>query len=393
MTTTRTILHVDMDQFFAAVEVLDRPELAGKPLLVGGAGLRGVVATASYEARKFGCHSAQPMAVALRLCPAAIVIHPEHNRYREESDKVFDIFQRFTPWVEPLSIDEAFLDITGAAKTFAEGPRVAAEIRAVIKSELGLTASVGVASNKFLAKLASDLDKPDGLTVIDPDAVKQRIGRLAINKLWGVGPATERRLATLGVRTFADVWPLPLEMLTEKLGSYGQHIHQLAQGIDDRRVTPDREAKSIGHEQTFGIDIADADEVRRALSLQAEHVARRLRKADLRAKTVTVKIRYGNFETITRSSTFANPTSGTDDIWHAARELFDRWATEKFSPVRLIGVSTRDFRQGPVQQSLFDQPQHARNDAADRVTDEIAERFGKKAIRRAGSMRKSDEKL
>ncbi|MCG8584097.1 MAG: DNA polymerase IV, partial [Pirellulales bacterium] len=212
--SARTILHVDMDQFFAAVEVLDRPELAGKPLLVGGAGPRGVVSTASYEARKFGCHSAQPMSVARRLCPQAVVIHPEHGRYREVSDDVFAILDRFTPWVEPLSIDEAFLDVSGAVKSFDEGPRVASEIRAAIRGELKLTASVGVAPNKFLAKLASDLDKPDGLTVIEPDAVMHRIGPLPISKLWGVGAATERRLTAFGIRTFADVWPYPVDLLT-----------------------------------------------------------------------------------------------------------------------------------------------------------------------------------
>ena len=388
MTADRTILHVDMDQFFAGVEVLDRPELAGKPLLVGGAGPRGVVSTASYEARKFGCHSAQPMAVAMRLCPDAIVIHPEHNRYREESEKVFEILHRFTPWVEPLSIDEAFLDVSGGVKEFAEGKRIATEIRATIRRELGLTASVGVAPNKFLAKLASDLDKPDGLTVVEPDRIDELLGPLPINKLWGVGPATEKRLATLGIRQFADVWSIPLELLTEKLGSHGEHIHRLARGIDNRRVTPDREAKSIGHEQTFGVDLEDVEEVRRVLSWQTEHVARRLRKADLRAKTVTVKIRFGDFQTITRSRSLGEPTWATDKLWVAVCELFDRWASSSWSPVRLIGVSTKDFRQGPVQQSLFDQPQEIRHDATDRVTDEIAAKFGRKAIQRGGSMRK-----
>ena len=390
MTTPRTILHVDMDQFFAAVEVLDRPELAGKPLLVGGAGPRGVVSTASYEARKFGCHSAQPMAVAMRLCPAAIVIHPEHDRYREESEKVFEILHRFTPWVEPLSIDEAFLDVSGGVKHFDEGKRVATDIRAAIRHELRLTASVGVAPNKFLAKLASDLDKPDGLTVVAPDRVDELLGPLPISKMWGVGPATEKRLATLGIRKFADVWSIPAEILNEKLGSHGEQLHRLAHGIDDRRVTPDREAKSIGHEQTFHVDVDDADEVRRVLSWQTEHVARRLRKAELRAKTVTVKIRFGDFQTITRSQSFSEATWATDKLWLVVCELFDRWASSSWAPVRLIGVSTKEFRRGPVQQSLFDQPQQVRHDAADRVTDEIAERFGRKAIQRGGSMRNNE---
>ncbi|MCG8585318.1 MAG: DNA polymerase IV, partial [Pirellulales bacterium] len=218
-----------------------------------------------------------------------------------------------------------------------------------------------------------------------------RIGPLPISKLWGVGAATERRLTAFGIRTFADVWPYPVDLLTEKLGTHGDHIHRLAHGIDDRRVTPDREAKSIGHEQTFGTNLDDPKEVRQVLLWQSEHVARRLRKAALRAKTVAVKIRYGDFKTITRSQSLSEPSSTTDDIWRTARTLFDAWASDSFSPVRLIGVSTKDFRTGPVQQSLFDQSQHDRSDAADRVSDEIAARFGRKSIRRAGSMRKSDD--
>ncbi|MHC4949176.1 MAG: DNA polymerase IV, partial [Planctomycetota bacterium] len=250
----RAILHVDMDAFFAAVEQLDRPELRGRPLLVGGDGPRGVVAAASYEARRFGCHSAQPTAVARRLCPGAVVVRPRGRRYREVSDAVFEILRRFTPVVEPLSIDEAFLDVTGSRRLHGPPARIAAAIRAAIRAEQGLTASVGVAPNKFLAKVASDLDKPDGLVVVPADDVEGFLRDLPVERLWGVGPATATRLRSLGVATFGDVRALPVQTLEARLGSWGRRLHALARGEDERPVEVTRGARSISHERTFPRD-------------------------------------------------------------------------------------------------------------------------------------------
>src|SRR4051812_1643893 len=255
----RAILHVDMDAFFASVEVRDNPELRGKPVLVGHDGPRGVVAAASYEARVFGCHSAQPMAVAKRLCPQAVVVSGRQGRYREASEQVFAIFERFTPGIQPLSIDEAFLDVTGSLRALGPAEGIAAEIKRAVRAETQLTASVGVAPNKFLAKLASDLEKPDGLTVVRPEDVDRVLTPLPIGKIWGIGPKTAKRLNDLNVKTIGDLRRMSIEWLTERFGSDAEHYRDLALGRDERPVTPDRQAKSIGQEETFGVDVADRD--------------------------------------------------------------------------------------------------------------------------------------
>ena len=385
MSAPRTILHADMDAFFAAVEQLDQPELRGRPVLVGGDGPRGVVAAASYEARVFGCHSAQPTAIAKRRCPQAAIVPPRGGRYREVSEQVFAVFDRFTPLVEPLSIDEAFLDLTGSERLLGPAEDVGRRIKEEVKAETRLTVSVGVAPNKFLAKLASDLEKPDGLTVIRPDMLDQWLARLPVDKLWGVGPATRRKLETLGVRSFGDVRSLSEADLRKTFGEHGEHFARLARGIDDRPVTPDSQAKSIGQEQTFAADLADADDVRRVMLAQAEQVARRLRQHGLTARTVTVKIRFGDFETITRSQTLSDATDTTDDIWHAARALFDRWAADTFQPVRLIGVTAKDLTHGG-QLMLFAGPAQDRRRRLDEATDRIVAKYGKQAIRRGRAL-------
>lgn len=381
----RAILHVDMDAFFASVEQRDNPQYRGKPLLVGGSGPRGVVAAASYEARTFGCHSAQPTAVALRLCPDAIIVSGRHSDYKAISRQVFDILERFSPAIQPISIDEAFLDVTGSLKLFGSAIDIAKEIRRLVHEETQLTCSVGVAPNKFLAKLASDMDKPDGLFVIEPDQIQQTLDPLHVTKLPGVGPSAERSLARLGIRTVRDLRSVPVVTLRARMGEHGDRLNALARGIDDRPVRIDREAKSISHEHTFGVDLDNPDEVRALIARQAQDVAMRLRKHNRFARTVTIKVRFGNFETITRSHTLDQQTDETRTIHDAARTLFDHWA-RSFQPVRLIGVGVSQLTDAPATPGLFDTGHHEKERAVDRISDAIADKFGKDAITRASSL-------
>lgn len=378
----RVILHVDMDAFFASVEQLDDPSLRGKPVLVGGAGPRGVVAAASYEARVFGCRSAQPMSVARRLCPHAIVVRGHFHRYREESGKVLAILGSFTPVVQPISIDEAFLDVTASQCIFGEPESMARQIKERILSETKLTASVGVAPNKFLAKLASDMDKPDGLTVIRAEDVDRILPPLPVGKIWGIGPKTAARLEGIGVRTIGDLRQLSPDVLERRLGTDAGHYRRLAFGMDDRQVSSDSDAKSIGQEQTFGENLVDPREVLTVVLEQSEHVSARLRHQGLLARGVTVKIRFGDFQTITRAATLDTLTNSTQPIWHAARDLFNKWA-EHFKPVRLIGVSATKLTRGEPQLELFENEDAKKQQRVDRAVDEITARFGSDAIGRA----------
>jgi len=374
-----------MDAFFASVEQLDDPRLRGKPVLVGHDGPRGVVAAASYESRVFGCHSAQPMSVAKRICPHAIIVPGRHARYREVSQKVFELFERVTPRVEPLSIDEAFLDLTGTERLLGPADAVARKLKHDIRATTGLTASIGVAPNKFLAKLASDLEKPDGLTIITPENLDRILLPLPISKLWGVGPKTAQKLEGIGIRTFADVRRMPPELLSARFGEEGDRYRRLAFGQDDREVIADSSAKSIGQEQTFGTDVADLEELRRVLLAQAEQVGHRLRRHGLRARSVVVKIRYGDFETITRSTTLEQPTDITQDLYRAGRELFDRWAARSFQPVRLIGLTASRLSTDAGQMHLFTQGESDRHRRLDQALDRINDRFGKSVIRRGNA--------
>ena len=382
----RAILHIDMDAFFASVEQRDHPEYRGKPLLVGGDGPRGVVAAASYEARKYGCHSAQPMSIAKRNCPHAIIVSGRHADYRAVSKQLFEILQRFSPAIQPISVDEAFLDVTGSTHLFGSPTDIAIEIRRLVKAELNLTCSVGVAPNKFLAKLASDMDKPDGLTVIDADKIQQNLDPLSVSLLWGVGPSTQRKLESLGIRTVRQLRNMPIQTLRARFADLGEHLWRLAHGIDDRPVRIDKGAKSISHEHTFETDLADLDELRALLARQAQDVASRLRKHERFARTISIKVRFGDFETITRSTTLESQTNETKVIHESARALFDQWS-QRFQPVRLLGVALSQLTDSPASAGLFDAQSNEKNRAVDRAADAITNKFGKGTLTRASSIR------
>jgi len=389
----RRIIHVDMDEFFAAVEKLDRPELRGKCLLVGGdPAKRGVVSTASYEARAFGCHSAMPMARAVRLCPQAIVLRPRGRRYSEVSEDIFRVFESFTPQVEPLSIDEAFLNVTGCERLFGPAEAIGAQIKREIRRVVGLTASVGVAPNKFLAKLASDLEKPDGLTVVDESNVHRMLDPLGIRKLWGVGPAAAKTFERLNIRTIGELRLASPQLLRETIGEMGEHFQRLAAGLDDRPVTPDSQAKSIGQEVTFATDIGDMATLSGVMLGQVEQVGRRLRRHGLKARTVTLKLRYGDFTTLTRSTTMEAATDVTAELWAAAQGVFDAWRVAAGRPLRLLGVTASQLRgAGGEQLSLFGDAGKDKQERLDKAMDEISERFGTGSVGRAAGRRRGED--
>ena len=382
---SRAILHVDMDAFFASVEQLDNPSLRGKPVLVGGAGRRGVVAAASYEARKFGCRSAMPTAVALRLCPHAIVVKGSFARYSEISSQVFGILGGFSPLVEPLSVDEAFVDVSGSPPLFGPAPHIAQTIREQIHTTTGLTASVGVATNKLIAKIASDANKPDGLTVVHPGDESAFLSEQPIGVVPGLGPATQARLHKFGLRTVGQLARAPLEQLQAVFGEYAQQVHDRANGRDDRPVRTDRERKSISQERTFAEDLLHAHEARALLLWHVESVGHRLRSKGLIAGGIVLKLRYGDFETISRSASINPPTDTTATLWHAASELFDRWASVNWKPLRLLGFGVDRLSDASMRQtSLFEDNQ--RDAAVDRVKDAVINKFGANAIHPAGAL-------
>ncbi|MGE5361809.1 MAG: DNA polymerase IV [Bacteroidales bacterium] len=338
----KRIIHVDMDAFYASVEQRDDPSLKGQPVVVGGdPRRRGVVAAASYEARAYGVRSAMPMARAVRLCPPLVIVRPDFSKYRTASAQVFEIFRQVTPLVEPLSLDEAYLDVTENAWQEPLATNVARRIKERIHLETGLTASAGVAPNKFLAKVASGWKKPDGLTVIPPERVEWFLQQLPVDALWGVGPVTERKLRAIGIQKVVDVRDVPLERLREAVGSLALWLRQLAVGLDDRPVEPSRPPKSSGSETTFDEDVLDVELLRRQAVEMAEDAARWLERHDLLARTITLKLRYGDFTTITRSQT-VEPTRDTARIVLCACALLDRTEAGR-RPVRLLGVSVKNF--------------------------------------------------
>ncbi|MDB4945164.1 MAG: polymerase [Labilithrix sp.] len=347
----RQILHIDMDAFFASVEQRDNPALRGKPVLVGGAARRGVVAAASYEARKFGVFSAMPMAEALRKCPQAIVVPPSRGAYEAASDEVFDVFRRYTPLVEGLSIDEAFLDVTGSQSLFGDGEAIARRIRTEVQAATQLTCSAGVASSKFVAKVASDMNKPDGLTVVGRDAAAF-LAPLPIEKMWGVGPKTAPNLRRLGFATLGDLARADGATLERVLGSWGRDVGLLARGIDDREVIPERDAKSIGAEVTYDEDLTSKEAIGRTLLAHAARVAERLTAQGLTAGALVVKLKYADFTLLTRRTVLEARASDTTTLHEAALLLLDRFPLAG-ARVRLTGVSAHDLGPAASQAALF----------------------------------------
>jgi DNA polymerase-4 len=348
-----TILHVDMDAFYASVELRDRPSLRGRPVAVGGrADRRGVIAAASYEARAFGVSSAMPTARALELCPELVLLPADFDKYTEVSRQIMAIFQRYTPLVEPLSLDEAFLDVSGSERLFGEAPEIGRKIKADILRETGLVASVGIAPSKFLAKLASELSKPDGFRVIEPGEIRSVLDPLPVARIFGVGPRTAKRLESLGVTTVSQLASRPRAEVAREFGASGAWIHDLAHGIDARRVNPRREEKSHGLERTFAQDITDREELRLVLYEFCEEVSFELRHRGLRGRTITLKARYWNFKTLTRSRTVEIPVNLGKRIYVVARELLEKLPP---GPLRLLGVQVSNLTdvRAPVQSGLF----------------------------------------
>ncbi|WP_419162811.1 DNA polymerase IV [Candidatus Palauibacter sp.] len=391
----RTVLHVDMDAFYAAVEIREDPSLRGKPVVIGsdpqkGSG-RGVVSTANYEARRYGVHSALPISQAWRRCPQAVYIRPRIRLYAEISARIFNIFRSFTDQVETLSLDEAFLDVTASRRLFGTGPEIAARIKRRITEEERLTASVGVAVSKYVAKVASDLEKPDGLVVVPAGSEREFLAPLEVSRLWGAGPKVQARLAQLRLRTIGEVArqdPLALE---QSLGpKLGRRLHDLANGRDARRVNPGAGRKSHGKEITFPQDVADRDRVERTLLGLCEGVARGLRRQGIAGRTIHLKLRWDGFETHTRQRTVDRPTDTTEAIWPVARALF-READDPRRQVRLIGVSLSGFGAPAAEQlALLDAdntPAPADTERIERrlaeTVDTLTERFGRDALKRA----------
>jgi nucleotidyltransferase/DNA polymerase involved in DNA repair len=378
--TDRIILHVDMDAFYASVEQRDDPNLKGRPVIVGadpkeGRG-RGVVAACSYEARKFGVRSALPISQAWKLCPQGAFVPVRMDRYVEVSKQVMEVLHRFTNLVEPLSIDEAFLDVSGSTALFGAPEQIARAIKKQISEATGLCASVGVAPNKFVAKIASDLKKPDGLVIVKQDEVEEFLQHLPISKLWGVGPKTEERLHQMGIRTIGDLRANP----------QGDHLHELAYGRDSRPVVPDWEARSISNETTFEEDTKDREILLRTIRRLSESVGRRLRVEDLRARRVTLKFRYEGFETHTRQMTLERPTQSDDEIVRSAVSLFEQFPLDR--KVRLLGVGSSDLTRSadvPSQLGLFAEP--ANNGVLDRTVDAIRTKFGNDSVRRGSQLK------
>jgi nucleotidyltransferase/DNA polymerase involved in DNA repair len=381
----RVILHMDMDAFYAAVEVRENPALAGRPLIIGHRGRRGVVSTCSYEARKFGVRSAMPSVTAERLCPDAVWLAGRMSLYVKVSREIRGVLSDFSPLIEPLSIDEAFVDLTGIEEDLAGGAETAREIRQRIRDEQRLTASVGVAPNKFLAKLASDMDKPDGLTVIAMGDLPKKVWPLPVERLWGVGPSTARRLRTGGITRIGKLLEADRTELERLVGANSaRHLTALARGEDDRPVVARRAAKSISEERTYGEDLTDPTQIDRALLARAEGVARQLRREGLVANTAHIKVRTGDFTTWTRSLTLPTPTDLTEPLLEAAREMFRERIRLGGKGVRLLGLGVSGLepaRRG--QAALFEDPDERRARAMALAADAVRDKLGEAALTRA----------
>jgi DNA polymerase-4 len=379
-----TVLHVDMDAFYASVSLLEHPELRGRPVIVGGSGSRGVVLSATYEARTYGVQAAMPMSRARRLCPVAIVLPPDFEAYQAASRGVMAVFSDITPLVEPLSLDEAFLDVGGAVRRLGRPAAIGELIRNRVADEQGITCSVGVAASKFVAKLASSMAKPDGLIVVPPDDVVAFLHPLPVGALWGVGDKTEETLHRLGLRTVGDIAHVPRDTLIRALGqASGAHLHELAWGRDPRRVEPTVEDRSIGHEETFSRDVDDPEVVARTLLKLAERSAARLRATGQVARTVSIKIRFADFTTITRARTLKDSTDVGREVYATAKALYDALGLQR-ARLRLVGVRLEglaDADRATRQLALDERPVGWRE--ADRAVDAASARFGAGSVRPA----------
>ncbi|NWF56015.1 MAG: DNA polymerase IV [Syntrophaceae bacterium] len=381
---TRNIIHVDMDAFYASVEQQDNPALKGLPVIVGGdPGRRGVVSAASYEARAYGVHSAMPSSQARRLCPQGVFLPVRMHRYQEVSNRIFRILREYTPLIEPLSLDESFLDVTGCEKLFGTALQIAVDIKRRIRETTGLTASAGIAPNKFLAKIASDYRKPDGLVEVKPGEVRDFLRDLPISKLWGVGKATEEVLKGMGILKVGQLAVFPAESMERKLGKFGLDLLALAQGKDERPVCPDSEAKSISQEETFTPDLENWEQMKKVLLDQAERIGWELRKQELKGSTVTVKVRYPDFTLATRSQTLSIPTDQGIEIYRSALKLLSRTeAVQRRARLLGVGVSHLVRRKDPQQYLLFDS-ERQKAERSIRAMDRVWEKFGAGALKRA----------
>jgi DNA polymerase-4 len=389
VTAQRAILHVDMDAFYASVEQRDNPELRGKPLVVGGTTNRGVVAAASYEVRKFGVRSAMPIAEAMRRCPQLIRVAPRMSRYKEVSAQIFEVFREYTPLVEGLSLDEAFLDVTASRALHGSSPNIARSIKQRIHERTQLTASVGVAENKLVAKIASDLDKPDGLALVTADNCRETLDPLPVSVIPGIGRQTLTRLHAVNIRTIADLRLAPEHDLEPIFGRFTQRTRERASGIDNRPVVSDREEKSVSAEETFDVDLSDRQQMDRELLALSETTSRRLRKSQLQAGTIQVKIRQSDFQTFTRQKSVQPPTNNTDQIYAIARELLSVWLeSNPDARIRLLGVGSSKLSPAE-QRDLFDFESNSALHGVDKAVDEIQDRFGSASLGRARTLTRS----
>ncbi|MCW9023381.1 MAG: DNA polymerase IV [Gammaproteobacteria bacterium] len=388
------IIHVDMDAFYASVEEREQPGLRGRPVIVGGAAeSRGVVAAANYAARKFGIHSAMPTSQAVRLCPDLVLLRPRMSLYSEVSQQIHKIFLRYTPEIEPLSLDEAFLGVDASERLFGSAHDIGLGIKEDIKNELSLVASVGIAPTKFVAKIASDIDKPDGFREVAKSDVQAFLDPLPVGRLWGVGKATNAEFERLGIKTIKQLRHQPLDAIEYRFGKSGKHLWELAHGIDPRVVVTDQKARSISNETTFASDIRESAVLRSILMDLTEQVSFRLRRHNYYCTTVQIKLRHADFKTITRSQSLPNNTQNTQDIWKTAVGLLDKALAGKSTPIRLLGVGVSGLTkqaQGILQEDLFSTTTTEKEQKLDHIADDIKNRFGTGSIKRASGYKKKD---
>ena len=386
------IIHADMDAFYVSVELLDKPQLRDKPVAVGGPSrTRGVVSAANYIARQYGVHSALPCAIATRRCPNLVLLKPRMAIYAEYSQKIKNIFLRYTPLIEPLALDEAFLDATASEKLFGDSKAIGKKIKQDIHHELGLTVSIGIAPNKFLAKIASDIDKPNGFVVVGENEIQEFLDPLPVTRIWGIGKVSSARLREYGIHTIKDLRRLPEEQLLQWFGKHGIHLQQLANGVDDRTVVTDHQAKSISHESTYDTDLDDLDTIQAQLLYLTEQVCARLRHANLKGRTVTIKVRYGDFKTITRSHSVTESTNNTGPIWQVVKQTLFPKVDLSRQGIRLLGVGVSQFNQqddAMAQMGLFEETAR-QSSKIDELADEINNKFGGKAITRGKTITKT----